>query len=1145
MIFDPFALVPTHTQPEITVEPVKGYKGTLVPQVPPQEYQYTQNKTVEKPDTNLTLQYFLSQARTSNVPLYEYGFEEEKRYSNPYLQFNPKPLGGYDTEDLYANFQGSGEQLWNAIVVKGAANLASSFISGFSTFGSSIDAIRGGQPFDENSVLGQTQGWLRELENEYPNYYTQWERENPLSAALTPTGFVNFWGDKVLKNAMYTIGSLGSSFLVDAGINLATGGTGTPATFILAANQIKKAISPLKNMFRSLAKTSTLNKVDDLMGVARVGEGINKGLSSMNQAYNLKKGLQVTGTTYFAAQGEAMIEGYQTYWDTKTKLYAQNINNLTLDKVEQIETLAQEAANTTTVLNLPMIVVSNLLQFPTIFGGKSLLKQFDSPFLDIVNKEGLTAVNNYSKKQAWVNTAKELTKNFVTEGGEEGYQYYVGNSIHDYYVDKFNETATQSLSNYLAEQLPKTVQDEKFWESFVIGGLAGGLMGTYGTVKTNFSNEKTQKAVETLQPVLDRFNSAVKDYVHFNETIEHEADEDLTNKFQTAHKALFSTVHDSLKYGVYDNFKDSIEDLKNLPVEEYNKLFGTEFNERDKLSHLSNIQNESERIKSDLTEVNKFFQVNPFDSSYVNQRLRDVFKVDQTQIENIKKKLFEDYKELTAYNISRLRNTRKRISDIEEELKVEGLDNSIVPILYNLDTPEGVKEYSKFKEIQLSTLEDELNYYKELEQPSPELKLRINRVKKVINSLGKFDKEQLSDADKEQVREILFMEEMGKKQLTQEDKLRQEELKRQQELAVKTAEDLEKQTTKPQEKVVEQVETIAKIVPKEEKVVPDVNKPKQIDIFNKNFANLEVEDTFKVDLSTEGGTFTLLTKQPFVAEKDGIKYHFMPDRVVKHDNGEQVLRYSLDNMGVQKVIQSASGTDSFEEFVNSGNVSDDLLNRIATKIKNGQNLSPQELAILGEKGKEIESKLQQLQKDDVAKQTKSKKETITKKEQLKQAVDKKKDKAVKPIKDGIYLIDGDYTNAWRYVDENTAVPLKLRLKGNQLEYYGDMTKGIDQPISEGYLLDDQYIQGVDTRELLEEEPPIFGQDVRPLIEQLTTEDISEKDKGLSLPELAERLRQKEQTQTNNLAKFLKDETISDVLRQVLEWRSGKGIRIDC
>lgn len=1104
MTFDPFALTPTATTAPLSLEPPQEYKS-IIPQLPPQDYTNTQTGVQAKPDSNKTFEYFLSQAKTPNAPLYEYSFEDEKRYSNPYLQFNPRPLGGKDTEDIYAGLQGGGEQLWNALVKTGAT-AGSSFISSFSSMGSSIDSIRGGQPFDENSYLGQTQGWLKELENDYPNYYSAWEREHPFQSALPFSGgFTNFWGDKVLKNVGFTAGSLAASLLVDAGIEFATGGAATPASFILAANQIKKAISPLKNAFRSLSKTAVLNKVDDLAGIARTGEGINKGLNTMNQAYNLKKALQFTGTTYFAAQGEAMIEGYQTYWDTRAKLYEQAADQgkLNLDQIQGIEDTAQAAANVTTALNLPIIMASNLLQFPTIFGGSSLLKRFESPFLDIVNKEGLTVVNNYSKKQAWVNTMKELTKDFITEGGEEGYQYYVGSSIHDYYVDKFNNSATDSLSQYLGKQLPKTVQDEKFWESVVIGGLAGGLMGGYKPIRQNFfgAKDRADQAVETLKPVLERFNSTVKDYVHFAETVEHGQDDNATNKFQTAHKALYSTVHDALKYGIYENFQDSIEDLKNLPVEEYNKLFDTKFNETEKLRHLNGIQRESQKIKNDLTEVNKFFQVNPFDSPYVTKRLSDLFKVDQTQIEPLKAKLFEDFKELTAYNISRLRNTRDRISTIEDELKTMGLDESIVPVLYNLDTKQGVNQYKRLKAVQLSTLEDEAKYYKELESPQPELDLRVKNLKKLLNNLDKFDKDELSDSEKEALQQIIFVEEMGKKQMIAEEefKKKQEELRKQQEIALKTAEELEKQTNKPQEKVVEQVETISKIVPKEEKVVPDVNKPKQIDTFNKNFASLEIGDNFTVELSTEGGTFTLLTKQPFVAEKDGIKYHFMPDRVVKHDNGEQVLRYSLDNIGVQKVSQSEP-VDSIIE--------------------------PQE---------------EQITKP---KQIKPKKEIITKREQLKEAIDKKKDKAVKPVKDGIYLIEGDYTNAWRYVDENRAVPLKLRLKGNQLEYYGDMTKGIEQTITEGYLLDDQYIdkeeQGVDIRELLEE--PVFGIDIREIYQEgLTAEEITGKDKELSLAEQTK----KAQNQTDNLNKFLKTEPISDSLRQVLEWRVGKGITIDC
>jgi len=1099
MIFDPFALIPTATTAPLNLDPPREYKS-IIPQLPPQDYTQTQAGIQAKPDSNKTFEYFLSQAKTPNAPLYEYSFEDEKRYSNPYLQFNPRPLGGKDTEDIYAGFQGGGEQLWNALVKTGAT-AATSFISSFSSLGSSIDAIRGGQPFDEDSYLGETQGWLRELENDYPNYYSAWEREHPFQSALPFSGgFTNFWGDKVLKNVGFTVGSLAASLLVDAGINLATQGTAAPATFILAANQIRRAISPLKNAFRNLSKTSALNKVDDLAGIARTGEGINQGLSTLNQAYNLKKAVQFTGTTYFAAQGEAMIEGYQTYWDTRARLYEQT-SDINIDKAQEIEDISQTAANTTTALNLPIIMASNLLQFPTIFGGSSLLKRFESPFLDIVNKEGLTVVNNYSKKQAWVNTMKELTKDFVTEGGEEGYQYYVGSSIPDYYVDKFNGDATDSLSRYLGKQLPKTIQDEKFWESVVIGGLAGGLMGGYKPIRQNFfgAKDRTDQVVETLKPVLERFNSTVKDYVHFAETVEHQQDEDAVNKFQTAHKALYSTVHDSLKYGIYENFQDSIEDLKNLPVEEYNKLFQTEFNETEKLRHLLGIQRESQKIKSDLTEVNKFFQVNPFDSPYVTKRLSDLFKVDQTQIEPLKAKLFEDFKELTAYNISRLRNTRGRIATIEDELKTMGLDESIVPVLYNLDTKQGVNQYKRLKAIQLSTLEDEVNYYKELESPQPELGLRVKNLKKLLNSLDKFDKEELSNLEKEALQQIIFVEEMGKKQMIAEEefKNKQEELRKQQEIALKTAEELEKQTTKPQEKVVEQVEIISKIVPKEEKVVPDVSKPKQIDIFNKNFGGLEVGDNFTLELSTEGGTFALETKQPYVASKDGIRYHFMPDRVVKHDNGEQVLRYTLDNIGIQKVDKTVQPL--------------------------------------------VEPPIETETKPSI--ETKSKKETITKQQKLKEVIDKKKDKAVKPVKDGIYLIEGDYTNAWRYVDENTAVPLKLRLKGNQLEYIGDMTKGIDQVITEGYLLDDQYIQGVDITSLLEE--PTFGVDVREIYQEgLDTESITGKDKELSLADLSKKLKDKQQNQTDNLNRFI-TEPISDSLRQVLEWRVGKGITIDC
>lgn len=1213
MTFDPFQLVPTNTSPELNLAPPKEYRS-LVPQLPPNDYKGGQ-PTV---DNSKAFDYFVNKAKVDNAPLYEYGIEEEKRYSNPYLQFNPTPLGGVDTEDIYGKFQGGGEQLWNSLVKTGAT-AATSFVSSFSTFGDSIDSIRRGKPFDEDSVLGKTQGWLKELENDYPNYYTEWEREHPyLSALPFSGGFTNFWGDKVLKNVGFTVGSLASSLLVDAGIEAATGGGATPASFILAANQIKTALSPLKNAFRNLSKVSALNKVDDLMGVARVGEGINEGLKGMNQAYNLKKALQFAGTTYFAAQGESMIEGYQQYYQTKADLYKQQLDKgtLTPDKIGEIEQTAQEVGNITTALNLPIIMASNLLQFPTIFGGKNILKQFDSPFLEVVNKEGLTVVNNYSRKQAWVNTMKEITKDFISEGGEEGYQTFVGNSVHDYYLDKFNGTATSTLSQYLGKQLPKQINNEQFWESFVIGGISGGLMGAYTPVKTNlYGKERTDKAVQSLQPIYDRFNSAVKDYVHFAENLEFSGDENSVNQFQAAHKALFSTVHDSLKYGIYENFQDSLNDLRYLPVDEYNKLFGTEYNEQQKLNQINFIQKESTKIKSDLTEVNKFFQKNPFDSPYVSQRLQDLYKVDQTQAKNIQAKLFEDYKELTSYNISRLRNTRGKISEIETELKTIGLEDSILPILYNLDSKEGANQYKRFKAIQLNTLKDEIDYYKELEQPTTELNLKVNNLDKLINELDKYDRD-FKEGDKEKLRQLIFNEELGERQLITEESFvkKQEELVKQQDIAVNTSQDLETQTTKPEEKVKEMVETVAKITSEPVEVKPPATN--KLNTFNKNFGTLKVGDQFELALSTEQGVFTLTSTNPVIATKDGISYQFRPNEVIKYDNGEQKLRYALDNIGVKvvqptPVVETVEPTESPEPEVFVEEIPAKVKQTVSTspggrveevvkekdeirvtkfkrfradgretsvgykgyspeKFEKEFSLSPESFEIFNDIKDELKQvKVIEIRESDTAiavdvilvfsdgqsvettyvlnmpvKGTFTK-ETISKQQKLKNKIESLKTTLVNTEPDGIYLIDGDYQNAYRIVDENTVVPLPLTLKGSTLSYDPNLTKGVSKQIRQGYLIDDSYIKGIDITELLEEQDLEFNIDDLLSQESLKVTKEKEQGKGLTLSEAMQQLKNKELNQSNNLTSFINNQQISPLLRSILESRLGKGIQLDC
>ena len=263
---------------------------------------------------------------------------------------------------------------------------------------------------------------------------------------------------------------------------------------------------------------------------------------------------------------------------------------------------------------------------------------------------------------------------------------------------------------------------------------------------------------------------------------------------------------------------------------------------------------------------------------------------------------------------------------------------------------------------------------------------------------------------------------------------------------------------------------------------------------------------------------------------------------------------------------------------------------------------------------------------------KKEKKVISEQQKIKQAVDKLRTQSTSTIQDGIYLLEGDNKFAWRYIDENTAVPLTLKMKGNKLVYEGDMTKGVDKKITEGYLLDDQYIKetpavnleqkkadierrrqneissykplkeleediedlqynldnfrgneqkrfeleselerlkmqlmkgkiviekinakydaelkslteqeqkGIDITSLLEDEP-VFGIDITELLQE---ETIGSEKQPLSLSELSNQLKQGKNQKTN-LDKFL-TEPISDQLRQILEWRLGKGVTIDC
>ena len=388
---EPFGL--TGSLPDLKPVPLIN----LIPTIPAD---YRVNGAVK--DTSSLLDSLAQRigALPDSRPSYQYTARQEKRYSNPNMQYTPSNVLGTDTEDIYGRKQGSGEQLLNSIV-KFGANTVGTFASSFLTIPRQLDAVRSGnfnEFFNDDGMFEGVQNWLTGLEDKFPNYYTEWEREHPYKSAIPFSGgSVNFWGDKLLKNAGFTVGGLASGLVVDAAIELATAGTATPAAFLSVANHLNQAKNRMFSAMRGLNKAAMAGKIDDVVKAAKVSD-LYKGIQA-NQI-PLKTGFKYAATTYFGAQGESFIEGYHTYLDTKKQLLEEAINRGETDPqtLGEIEQRAQDAGRLTTAFNLPVLMVSNLLQFPNLLYGKGAFAK-NNPFIkSVFGKEGLEVFSNWLKK---------------------------------------------------------------------------------------------------------------------------------------------------------------------------------------------------------------------------------------------------------------------------------------------------------------------------------------------------------------------------------------------------------------------------------------------------------------------------------------------------------------------------------------------------------------------------------------------------------------------------------------------------------------------------------------------------------------------------------------------------------------------------
>jgi hypothetical protein len=635
---------------------------------------------------------------------YEYDrFVNSDKDNNSFFNWKKNPIFKdpryFDNEELNAQNQSGFRQLING-TSKMLPNAINAFVQGLNP----LPGVRQGE------FANWIKNWSEELEYTHPNYYSRKEKDNPFAFSSIMDG--NFWGDKVLKNAGFTGGAILSAVAWDAGISLATGFTGTaPATAIafgFALNNIKKKFTTVASVLRSVKGTGMIANASKSAITAY--EGL-KSYSTGQKALTLAK---LGYLNYVGSNAESTIEGFEGLTSLNDKFIAdfeqKNGRSPLAHEYASMKKIANEMANTRYAINLPLLMITNAIEFGTLFSPSKLLTTGGIGFGERI---GVDAAGQLFKR-GWKNFSKlekagrvlgsSPIKNFLAEGFQEGMQYSIEKATEDLGFKKYaNPKFRVGLSEYMESQalgIQKTFSETEGLESMFIGGLTG-LITSGGTSSWDkFVSKKSQKEDVILGENIDKYNeltkegilnsedfkeyislAAKRDQINFDGTLTHtildaqmqQAIED-NNAFAfkaLQHDKLFNLVSVASKLGKVDAFKIKIDQLKDLSIDEFAQQMGLENltdEQKEKLS--DNIDQYIDVVKDKVDQMSEI--VNTVDNSLLN--------TFDPKKDPINFNAFNELKNTFAYQLSNIDDIKGRMSEEMDDI----LSSKFNPLSQNM-----------------------------------------------------------------------------------------------------------------------------------------------------------------------------------------------------------------------------------------------------------------------------------------------------------------------------------------------------------------------------------------------------------------------------------------------------------------------------
>ena len=627
---------------------------------------------------------------------------------NSYLDRGITPTPGVDIQELRAQEQSWGDQVFNGLVKASSTAVTSGLESlvsipvGLYEYATTDKGLT--ESMYTNPIGVAFDNWNESLREALPNYYS--EKETSLMQDLATT---NFWFDKFANGAGYMAGAFAAGY-------------GVSKLF----------------QFSKLAQAGKLNQLNVADEMATINN-----LSQASKNVKLASAAEQLAVSSIMSHGESSVEARGIYNNVKENLLAQGLSE------EEAEAEAVAAGNVGYGLNMAIVGLTNYAQF-----GKAIATNFknSTKALNELNQEVVEGSIKTTAKQP----GKMLSKDFLTskgfdrakrfgegvleEGAQEGGQFVTEKGLTEYYERKYDTIAGNefaSIADALSYGMEEAFGSKEGLESMLLGALLGGP-SQVALNRGQFDDKakRTEQVASLLNssPLKKRID-AMKTIISLDKDILAATESGDEFVFKNLEYDQFKTwVKDIVDNGGYEVLTEKLDMAKDLSEDEFKKMFG--FNQSQPLPDTK--ENIVNKVKDRAARINNKIENIKLRHGHQPQAVQDALFDAVTNFDNI------DQRELELSN------------------QINSLSNGAV----NYDAVRGSKrDNAEYKETFNTTLRewektanpDKINEVKAIVK---DLNKLANRREKYINQYNQALKDPNSFSLKDRIAKDLETEEL-------------------------------------------------------------------------------------------------------------------------------------------------------------------------------------------------------------------------------------------------------------------------------------------------------------------------------------------------------------------------------------------------